>query len=251
MTPQIEALLRTADPDAVWAVGSADRVHAARPVPSGGWDSTLQADALAPALALWPVLGTLVAQGELALHTPLTAYGEPSASGATAHQLLTRADGPAALAALTRLAERLGGAPLGDCARDRIWQPLGMAGTRLAGGVLRTTLADLARFLRHLLSPAGNPVPRAWTAESLRIRTGELTPARGLLWHPAPAGVWAHHPPSGPGPALWIAPRHDRWAVLLPGSATTPGSRLRTAFREAAFAREPAPAPAVEAAPLL
>ncbi|MEU8438721.1 hypothetical protein AB0F18_38740 [Streptomyces sp. NPDC029216] len=248
MTPQIEALMRTADPDAVWAVGSADAVHAARPGPPGDWDTPVEAGALTAALALWPVLGTLVAQGELTLHTPLTAYGEPPTAGppdaagataATTHQLLTRADGPAALAALTRLAERLGGAPLGVCAATRIWQPLGMTRTRLAEGALHTTLADLARFLRHLLSPCDHPVPRAWTAESLRIRTGELTPSRGLLWHPAPAGVWAHHPPSGPGPALWISPRHDRWAVLLPGPARAPGARLRTAFREAVFAPVP------------
>ncbi|MEU3404440.1 hypothetical protein ABZ766_10905 [Streptomyces sp. NPDC006670] len=253
MTPQIEALMRTADPDAVWAVGSADTVHAARPGPPGDWDTPLTADALTPALALWPVLGTLVAEGELALHTPLTAYGLPIAPGApagtTTHQLLTRGDGPAAPAALTRLAERLGGAPLGDCAAGRIWQPLGMTRTRLDDGVLHTTLADLARFLRHLLSPAGHPVPRAWTAESLRIRTGELTPSRGLLWHPAPAGVWAHHPPSGPGPALWIAPRQGRWAVLLPGPGAGSGSRLRTAFREAAFAHENLTEPALTGGP--
>ncbi|MFF4643393.1 hypothetical protein [Streptomyces sp. NPDC001389] len=260
MTPQIEALMRTADPDAVWAVGSADSVHTARPGPPGDWDTPHPVGALAPALALWPVLGTLVAQGELSLHTPLTAYGEPPADGphggATAHQLLTHAEGPAALATLTRLAERLAGAPLGHCAATRIWQPLGMTRTRLADGALHTTLADLARFLRHLLSPADHPVPRAWTAESLRIRTGELTPSRGLLWHPAPAGVWAHHPPSGP--ALWVAPRRDRWAALLPGTACAPGSRLRTAFRDAAFAAgtpaapaaTPPPAPAAAGGPL-
>ncbi|GAA0287807.1 hypothetical protein GCM10010302_27700 [Streptomyces polychromogenes] len=248
MTPQIEALMRTADPDAVWAVGSADSVHAARPGPPGDWDTPLDAAALTPVLALWPVLGTLVAEGELGLHTPLTAYGRHPAT--TAHRLLTHGDGPDPLAALTRLAEHLAGAPLGDCARARIWQPLGMTGTRLADGVLHTTLADLTRFLRHLLSPAEHPVPRAWTAESLRIRTGELSPSRGLLWHPAPAGVWAHHPPSGPGPALWIAPRHDRWAILLPGPAQGPGPGPRTAFREAAFAAGPVTAPAVGGGPL-
>ncbi|MFH7600376.1 hypothetical protein WDV06_35545 [Streptomyces racemochromogenes] len=253
MTPQIEALMRTADPAAVWAVGSADRVHAARPGPPGDWDTPLDVAALTPALVFWPLLGTLVARGELTLHTPLTAYGEPSDAGAppvtTTHQLLTHADGPAALAALTRLVERLGGAPLGDSAATRIWRPLGMTRTRLADGVLHTTLADLTRFLSHLLSPADHPVPRAWTAESLRIRTGELAPSRGLLWHPAPAGVWAHHPPSGPGPALWLAPRHDRWAVLLPGPGPGSGARLRTAFREAAFARESRTEPALTGGP--
>lgn len=102
-------------------------------------------------------------------------------------------------------------------------------------------LADLVRFLRHLLAPAdtgGSPdtahgITRAWTSESLRIRTGELTPARGLLWHPAPYGVWTHHAPQDGGPALWVSPRHGRWAVLLPADARGP---LRKAFREAVFA---------------
>lgn len=104
-----------------------------------------------------------------------------------------------------------------------------MTRTRLTGATLHTTGADLARFLRHLLSPADHPIPRAWTAESLRIRTGELTPARGLLWRPAPSGVWVH----GDGPALWVSPARRRWAVLVPASPDGPPP---TAFREAAFA---------------
>lgn len=67
------------------------------------------------------------------------------------------------------------------------------------------------------------------TAQSLRIRTGELLPARGLLWHPSAHGSWSH----GEGPALWISPRGRRWAALLP---TTPSAPLRTAFRDAVFA---------------
>ncbi|MFE7183859.1 hypothetical protein [Streptomyces erythrochromogenes] len=128
-----------------------------------------------------------------------------------------------------------------------------MTRTRLADGTLRAPLADLALFLRHLVHPsapsapggpvapvapgdgggasAGAPLTRAWTAESLRIRTGELTPARGLLWHPAPHGVWTHHAPTDPGPAVWISPRHHRWAVLLPAAH----GPLRTTFREAVF----------------
>ncbi|RSS99387.1 hypothetical protein EF910_35755 [Streptomyces sp. WAC07149] len=287
MTPQIEALERAAGPAALWAVGSADAVHAARPgTPStpegdggadGDWNAPLDAGAMTPLLALWPVIGGLVARGELTLHTPLTAYGETAAAGlpggTTAHHLLTRCDGPAPLDALTRLAEHLTGTPLADCARTRVWEPLGMTRTRFAGTTLRTCPADLARFLRHLLSagdtaegsvadradPAGTadpadagaadaerPVSRAWTAESLRIRTGELTPSRGLLWHPAPAGVWTHHPPSGSGPAVWISPRQNRWALLVPGPESDGSGPPRAAFREAAFG--PAPARAARGA---
>lgn len=118
-----------------------------------------------------------------------------------------------------------------------------MTRTRFADDTLRAPLTDLVRFLRHLLSPAdpdgsggpGSPagITRAWTTESLRIRTGELTPSRGLLWHPAPHGVWTHPAPAPGGPALWISPRHHRWALLLP---TSPATQLRTAFRTAAFA---------------
>ncbi|MFF5705037.1 hypothetical protein ACFY7H_21400 [Streptomyces sp. NPDC012794] len=253
MTPQIEALARAAGPAAFWAVGSADAVHAAHPGPEGdadpadapdGWGTPVEAGDLTAVLALWPVIGRLVAQGELTLHTPLTAYGTaPSAglpAGTTAHHLLTRGDGPAPLAALTRLAEHLADTPLADCAHSRVWQPLGMTRTRFAAGTLRTCPADLARFLRHLLSTADEPVPRAWTAESLRIRTGELTPSRGLLWHPAPAGVWTHHPPSGSGPGVWISPRQGRWAVLVPGAGAVAAGPPRAAFREAAFGSAPA-----------
>ncbi|MFD0359438.1 hypothetical protein ACFVHW_37765, partial [Streptomyces sp. NPDC127110] len=293
MTPQIEALERAAGPAALWAVGSADAVHAARPgtpgTPDGDadWAAPLDAGAMTPLLALWPVIGGLVARGELTLHTPLTAYGETAAAGlpggTTTHHLLTRCDGPAPLDALTRLAEHLTGTPLADCARTRVWDPLGMTRTRFTGTALRTCPADLARFLRHLLpsadaagtadaahtagtadaagtahtaatadaagtadpaDPAGTdaerPVSRAWTAESLRIRTGELTPARGLLWHPAPAGVWTHHPPSGSGPAVWISPRQNRWALLVPGPGSDGSGPPRAAFREAAFGSAPA-----------
>ncbi|MGE7390735.1 hypothetical protein ACQKM2_35180 [Streptomyces sp. NPDC004126] len=288
MTPQTEALERAAGPAALWAVGSADAVHAARPgTPDGDdgndrdWHAPLDAGAMTPLLALWPVIGGLVDRGELTLHTPLTAYGESPAAGlpggTTTHHLLTRCDGPAPLDALTRLAEHLAGTPLADCARTRVWGPLGMTRTRFAGTTLRTCPADLARFLRHLLSTddtdgtdgtddtdgtdgtddtdgtaevgaaaAERPVSRAWTAESLRIRTGELTPSRGLLWHPAPAGVWTHHPPSGSGPAVWISPRQNRWALLVPGPEGDGSGPPRAAFREAAFG--PAPARAARGA---
>ncbi|MEV7520152.1 hypothetical protein [Streptomyces sp. NPDC091371] len=231
----IRALVAAADPAAVWAVGDADGVHAgSRPV--GDAEAVADVGALAGALALWPVLGSLVDEGALRLHTPLAAYGDTDApAGTTAHHLLTH---PGGTDALTRLAERLAGSPLGELAATRIWRPLGMTGTRFAGGTLHAPPADLIRFLRHLLAPAPEraaPITRTWTTESLRIRTGELTPARGLLWHPAPHGVWTHPNPADHGPALWISLRLHRWAILLPTAA---GRRpLRSAFREAAFAR--------------
>ncbi len=258
----IRALVESADPGAVWAVGGPEGVHAASTgrtggaaadtaVPPDGRGATpaarapgdgdaaaepgdLDVDGLATVLALWPALGSLVADGALHLHTPLTAYGDTTcAPGTTAHHLLTHPEGTAAL---TRLAETLAGTSLAELAATRVWQPLGMTRTRFADGTLRAPLADLVRFPCHLLAPDGPGIAPAWTAESLRIRTGELTPARGLLWHPAPHGVWAHHAPAADAPALWVAPRLRRWAVLLPASAPTP---LRTAFREAVFTPPP------------
>ncbi|MFD7258650.1 hypothetical protein [Streptomyces sp. NPDC059874] len=237
----IRALVATADPGAVWAVGDADGVHAgSHPLDDGDDDIGAGADVggLLGVLALWPVVGSLVEEGALRLHTPLAVYGDTDApAGTTAHHLLTH---PGGTAALTRLAERLAGSPLGELAAARIWRPLGMAGTRFADSTLYAPPADLVRFLRHLLSPAPTPqgtaaISRTWTTESLRIRTGELTPARGLLWHPAPHGVWTHPAPTDHGPTLWISPRLHRWAILLPTAAAR--QPLRSAFREAAFAR--------------
>ncbi|MFD7561155.1 hypothetical protein ACFV9E_42570 [Streptomyces sp. NPDC059835] len=244
----IRALVAAADPGAVWAFGDADGVHA------GSHDGQIVIDAggLCAVLALWPVIGSLVEDGSLRLHTPIAAYGETDApAGTTAHHLLTH---PAGSADLTRLAERLSGIPLGELAATRVWGPLGMTATRFAEGTLYASLADIVGFLRHLLAPdpgaqdepAGHHEPaaraeptgpaaptHAWTTESLRIRTGELTPARGLLWHPAPHGVWTHPAPADDGPAVWISLRLHRWAILLPTAA---GQRpLRSAFREAAF----------------
>ncbi|MFE2125478.1 serine hydrolase domain-containing protein [Streptomyces amritsarensis] len=249
----VRALVESADPAAVWAVGGPDGPHAG----SGTADEAHDVAGLTAVLALWPAVGTLVDEGALRLHTPLTAYGDEAAAGTpagtTAHHLLTR---PGGTAALTRLVEHLSGSTLAELAAVRVWNPLGMTRTRLADGTLRAPVADLALFLGHLLHPSdpsdpsdpsgpsgpsgggdgGDPVgpgplTRAWTAESLRIRTGELTPARGLLWHPAPHGVWTHHAPTDPGPAVWISPRHGRWAVLLPAAR----GPLRTTFREAVF----------------
>ncbi|WP_030154017.1 hypothetical protein [Streptomyces sp. NRRL S-244] len=221
---RIRGVLQAADPEATWAVGGPDGPYAG----SAGDGAPLDVDGLMPVLALWPVIGSLVAEEALRLHTPLTAYGVEAAAGTTAHHLLSHSTGPAAHTALTRLAEHLTGSPLAELAATRIWHPLGMTGTGFADGALHAPPADLGRFLSHLLSAAEHPLTRAWITESLRIRTGELTPARGLLWHPAPHGTWAY----GESQTLWLSPRLHRWALLLP---THPPGPLRTAFREAAF----------------
>ncbi|MFE2548379.1 hypothetical protein ACFXGI_07485 [Streptomyces sp. NPDC059355] len=225
---RIRGVLQAADPEAVWATGGPDGPHAG----SADAATVLDVGGLMPVLALWPVIGSLVAEEALRLHTPLAAYGVGSDAGTTTHHLLSHSTGPAAHAALTRLAEHLTGSPLAELAATRVWHPLGMTGTGFADATLHSTPADLARFLGHLLSPAEHPLTRAWVTESLRIRTGELTPARGLLWHPAPHGTWSY----GETQTVWLSPRLHRWALLHP---THPPGPLRTTFREAAFAPVP------------
>ncbi|WP_030761012.1 MULTISPECIES: serine hydrolase [unclassified Streptomyces] len=236
----VRALVESADPGAVWAVGGAEGPEAGSDGDHAA-DATFDVDGLGAVLALWPVIGSLVDEGALRLHTPLAAYGDTAAegtpAGTTAHHLLTHPGGVAHLIHLTRLVEHLSGSPFADLVATRVWHPLGMTGTGYTDGTLRAPLADLGRFLSHLLTPgdpaASTGISRTWTTESLRIRTGELTPARGLLWDPAPHGIWTHHAPKDGGPTLWISPRHHRWAVLLP---TAGRGMSRTAFREAAFA---------------
>ncbi|OKK22172.1 hypothetical protein AMK16_02990 [Streptomyces sp. CB00455] len=128
-------------------------------------------------------------------------------------------------------------APVGPLGSAVPAVPVGSAGPVDGGGpalLLAQGPAAAAAAAAGPVVPTG--ITRAWTTESLRIRTGELIPARGLLWHPAPYGVWAHSAPAPGGPALWVSPRHRRWAVLLP---TAGSARLRTAFRDAAFAPSP------------
>ncbi|MYS82669.1 serine hydrolase domain-containing protein [Embleya scabrispora] len=125
---------------------------------------------------------------------------------------------------------------------------------RLLGGVCGiagafTVRDDLARFLRHLLGapPADRgPAPGfgpAWVEESLTVHTGDLEPARGLFWHPAPGthpaeGVYVHY--GFTGTAMWISARRRRWAVLLTNKVyftreREPLAAIRNEFRRLAF----------------
>ncbi|WP_328915030.1 MULTISPECIES: serine hydrolase domain-containing protein [unclassified Streptomyces] len=183
------------------------------------------------------------------------------------------------------LAEYLSGEPLDQLATTRIWQPLGMTETafgpqsleavnrsapterddetgrhlkgtahdfsaRLLNGVcgiagVFSTAADLATFARHMLAPAQAAFGPTWIKDSLRIHTGELTPARGLFWHPAPGtapetdDIWVHY--GFTGTALWISPTHNRWATLLTNKlhytrARAPLTDVRNNFRAMAIA---------------
>ncbi|MBJ7904370.1 beta-lactamase family protein [Streptomyces sp. DSM 110735] len=183
------------------------------------------------------------------------------------------------------LAEHLADRPLDRLATERVWSPLGMTCTRfgplpadtaarcapteyddttgahlrgtvhdfsarLLGGVcgisgVFSVADDLARFLRHLLSPAEGSFGPTWVKDSLRLHTGELTPARGLFWHPAPGttpgeDIWTHYGFTGTG--MWVSPKQGRWAVLLTnklyyGRDRAPITVIRDGFRAAAFAR--------------
>ncbi|GGS80913.1 esterase [Streptomyces tanashiensis] len=181
------------------------------------------------------------------------------------------------------LAEYLAGQPLDHLAASRIWDPLGMTETRfgplpadmiarcaptelaeetgthlkgtahdfsarLLGGTCGiagafSTLADLSRFLQHMLTPTQAALGPTWIADSLRVRTGELTPVRGLFWHPATGtelreGVWVHYGFTGTG--MWISPKRQRWAVLLTNKLyltrdRDPLTGVRNTFCAAAF----------------
>ncbi|MDJ0379963.1 serine hydrolase domain-containing protein [Streptomyces sp. G-G2] len=226
------AAAAAAGPGAVWAVGDQDGTLADSDPPG----TPFEVGGLGAAVALWPVIGTLVAEGTLSLHTPLAAYCDEATGGATAHHLLTHAADQGSCVTLGGIAEHLTGHSLAELAATRVWHPLGMARTVLSGpGRLHSTVADLSRFLRHLLAGPDQPLTRAWITESLRIRTGELVPARGLLWHPAPGtdrgqDTWVHHGPDGT--CLWVSPRRGRWALLLAPTACAEG---RNAFRAAVF----------------
>ncbi|MEV6154889.1 serine hydrolase domain-containing protein [Nonomuraea sp. NPDC052129] len=123
---------------------------------------------------------------------------------------------------------------------------------RLLGGVcgiagVFSTLKDLARFLQHLLPPGPDSdqvgFGPAWVTESLDIHTGDLTPARGLLWHPAPDSgpqedIYVHH--GFTGTAMWLSPKQQRWAVLLTNKIyysrdRDPLMSIRAAFRTLVF----------------
>ncbi|WP_405646966.1 serine hydrolase domain-containing protein [Streptomyces sp. NBC_00019] len=125
---------------------------------------------------------------------------------------------------------------------------------RLLGGVCGiagafSMLEDLITFLRYLLAPAqvseSPGFGAGWIKESLQIHTGELSPPRGLFWHPAPGtapktdDIWVHYGFTGTG--LWISPGKDRWATLLTNKLyytrdREPLTLARNTFRALSFA---------------
>ncbi|QMU75160.1 beta-lactamase family protein [Streptacidiphilus sp. PB12-B1b] len=124
---------------------------------------------------------------------------------------------------------------------------------RLLGGVsgvagVFTDLGDLGRFLRHLLDPTASGADPgfgpAWITETFAVHTGELEPARGLFWHPAPGtapadDIWVHYGFTGTG--MWVSPTRRRWAALLTNKVyltrdRQPLTDIRNAFRALVFA---------------
>ncbi|MFJ9422773.1 serine hydrolase domain-containing protein [Streptomyces sp. NPDC101249] len=111
-----------------------------------------------------------------------------------------------------------------------------------------SVLDDLAAFCRYLLAPTRS-IDRPgfgvdWIKESLQVRTGELLPARGLFWHPAPGtdaakdDVWVHYGFTGTG--MWVSPGQGRWAVLLTNKLfctrdREPLTGIRNRFRSLVF----------------
>lgn len=122
---------------------------------------------------------------------------------------------------------------------------------RLLGGVcgiagVFSTLSDIEVFLRYLSNdraagPAG--FGQKWVAESLQIHTGNLRPARGLFWHPAPGtapeeGIYVHY--GFTGTAMWVDQTQDRWATLLTNKLyfsrdREPIALIRDVFRALVF----------------
>lgn len=124
---------------------------------------------------------------------------------------------------------------------------------RLLGGAcgsagVFSSAGDLQIFMRHLLSLLGgrsggaadSGFDAAWLRASLRVQTGELSPSRGLFWHPA-AGtapeddIWCHH--GFTGTSLFLCPKRGRYAVLLTNKVyftreTEAINTLRRAFLE-------------------
>ncbi|MFE6456255.1 serine hydrolase domain-containing protein [Streptomyces cinereoruber] len=337
--PRIEQLLQDGVrdrvyPGAVWAVGNASGTTAsgavglldpAHPDEPMRLDTVFDIASLTKIVAVWAVIGTLVEEGKLQLHTPLGTFW-PEVTGhplgqVTTHELLTHTAGlplranlknlygtdrqdirdgvlhealhrapseaveytDRAALILGYLAEYLAGQPLDVLAASRIWEPLGMTETRfgplpadmvarcapteldettgthlkgtahdfsarLLGGTCGiagafSTLADLGRFLQHMLAPTQAAFGPAWIADSLHTRTGELSPTRGLFWHPAPGtelreDIWVHY--GFTGTAMWISPRQDRWAVLPTNKLyftrdREPLTALRNSFCRAVF----------------
>ncbi|MER7763151.1 serine hydrolase domain-containing protein [Streptomyces sp. NPDC097619] len=267
-------------PGSAWAFGDRAGVRglgAAPDLPEGPESGFALDGGPGGVVTVWAAAGVLAAEGTLRLHTPLgrswTALSGHPLAAVTPHHLLTHTAGlpcgggapdPLAVAVPVRppsraveysehgievlglLLEHLAGRPAVAVAAERVWGPLGMTGTSAGadGGPVRSRLSDLARFLHGTL--AADPVGfgPGWVYDSLRIRTGELAPPRGLCWYPAPGtapgrGLWAHHGRGGSG--LWLHPAQGTWAVLLAPPAPAgpdgggPAAVVRDSFRRALF----------------
>ncbi|SDK04485.1 hypothetical protein [Nonomuraea jiangxiensis] len=101
---------------------------------------------------------------------------------------------------------------------------------------------------RRSCSTSSNPGTRSgisatWIDESFQVHTGDLLPARGLFWNPAPGtdpadGIYVHYGFTGTG--MWASPKQGRWAVLLTNKLYYGRDRqalieIRNAFCASAF----------------
>ncbi|MGW2221464.1 serine hydrolase domain-containing protein [Nonomuraea sp. NPDC001684] len=246
-------------------------------------DTVFDVASLTKILAVWAVIGTLWHDQQLSLDDPVATFwpevaGYPLGQ-VTARQLLTHTAGVPLRANLRAygtdpqviregvLHEELHRPPGqaveytgGRCAPtefdpDTEAHLQGVAhdySARLLGGVcgiagVFSVVQDLAAFLRDLLHPGPDPAHvgfgPTWVAESLRINTGALTPARGLFWHPAPGtspqdDVHVHY--GFTGTAMWVSPGLNRWAVLLTNKLyftrdRDPLMAIRDTFRQHVF----------------
>ena len=99
------------------------------------------------------------------------ALGETASRGITIAQVLTHRAGDAAL--LSRIIEKVSGAPLGDTVAKTIVQPLGLTATGFRAGGFDTDLTDMSHFAIALVN--GGAFQGARILESATVQTMEST----------------------------------------------------------------------------